>query len=94
MSVRRTQQADDDIEEIVSYISLDSPKAALNWLENIEAKFEAIGMSPGLGVSRPEVRPELRSFSFGNFLILYRKVEGGAEIVRVVHGARDWQELL
>jgi toxin ParE1/3/4 len=78
MSVRRTQQADDDIEEIVSYISLDSPKAALNWLENIEAKFEAIGMSPGLGVCRPEVRPELRSFSFGNFLILYRKVEGGA----------------
>jgi toxin ParE1/3/4 len=94
MSVRRTQKTDDDIEEIVNYVSLDSPKAALSWLEGIEGKFEAIGMTPGLGVSRPEVRAELRSFSFGNYLILYRKVEGGAEIVRVMHGARDWQKLL
>jgi toxin ParE1/3/4 len=94
MSVRRTQQADDDIEEIASYISLDSPKAALSWLEGVEAKFEAIGSSPGIGVSRPEVRAGMRSFSFGNYLILYRKVEGGVEIVRVVHGARNWQKLL
>jgi toxin ParE1/3/4 len=94
MSVRRTQQADDDIEENVSYRSLDSPKAALYLLENIEAKFEALGNTPGIGVSRPEVRTELRSFSFGNYLILYRKVEDGAEIVRVMHGARDWQKLL
>jgi toxin ParE1/3/4 len=94
MSVRRTQQADDDIEDIASYISLDSPKAALSWLEGLEAKLEAIGRTPGLGVSRPEVRTELRSFAFGNYLIIYRKVKEGAEIVRVVHGARDWQKLL
>ncbi len=94
MSVRRTQQADEDMEDIASYISLDSPKAAQNWLDAIEAKFEVIGMTPGLGVSRPEVRAELRSFSFGNYLILYRKIEDGAEIVRVMHGARDWQKLL
>ena len=26
-------------------------------------------------------------------LILYREIENGAEIVRVVHGARQWQKL-
>jgi toxin ParE1/3/4 len=82
------------IEDIASYISLDSPMAALNWLEGLEAKLEAIGLTPGLGVSRPEVRAELRSFAFGNYLVIYRKVNEGAEIVRVVHGARDWQKLL
>jgi toxin ParE1/3/4 len=91
-SFTRTQRADHDIEKIVSYISSKNPNAALSWLENIEAKFEAIGITPSMGVSRPDVRPELRSFSFGNYLILYRKVGGGAEIIRVVHGARDWQK--
>jgi toxin ParE1/3/4 len=94
MSVRRTQQADGDIEDIARYISLDSPMTAISWLEGLEAKLEAMGLTPGLGVSRPEVRAELRSFAFDNYLILYRKVEYGAEIVRVLHGARDWQKLL
>jgi plasmid stabilization system protein ParE len=33
-------------------------------------------------------------FAMGNCLILYQPVEGRAEIVRVIHGARKWQELL
>lgn len=49
---------------------------------------------PGIGVARPEVRPELRSFPVGNYLILYRQIDEGAEIVRVVHGARQWEDLL
>lgn len=47
-----------------------------------------------MGVARPEVRADLRTFPVGNYLILYRQTEDGAEIVRVVHGARRWQELL
>ena len=49
---------------------------------------------PGMGVARPDIRPELRTFPVGNYLILYREIENGAEIVRVVHGAREWQKLL
>jgi toxin ParE1/3/4 len=37
---------------------------------------------------------DLRTFPAGNYLILYRQIDDGAEIVRVVHGARRWQELL
>jgi toxin ParE1/3/4 len=32
---------------------------------------------------------ELRSVSVGNYLIFYRPVEGGIEIVPVLHGRRD-----
>jgi toxin ParE1/3/4 len=30
---------------------------------------------------------------FPNHLILYRIIEGGIRVVRVVHGAQDWQSL-
>jgi toxin ParE1/3/4 len=49
---------------------------------------------PKMGVARPEVRPELRLFVMGNYLIAYREIAGGGEIVRALHGARRWQELL
>ncbi|WP_281405649.1 type II toxin-antitoxin system RelE/ParE family toxin [Mesorhizobium sp. B2-4-19] len=49
---------------------------------------------PGMGIARPEVRADLRTFPAGNYLILYRQIGDGVEIVRVIHGARRWQELL
>ncbi len=49
---------------------------------------------PGMGVARPEVRPNLRIFPVGNYLILYQRIGQNAEIIRVIHGARQWQDLL
>ena len=49
---------------------------------------------PGMGMARPEVRPDLRTFPAGSYLVLYRQIEDGAEIVRIIHGARLWQDLL
>lgn len=49
---------------------------------------------PRMGIARPEIRSGLRTFVFGNYLLVYPETEGGAEIVRVVHGARQWQKLL
>lgn len=31
---------------------------------------------------------------FGNYLIFYRPIEGGIEVVRVIHGARDLPSVL
>ncbi|MGA9824940.1 MAG: type II toxin-antitoxin system RelE/ParE family toxin [Methylocystis sp.] len=47
-----------------------------------------LGETPGLGVARSDVRPDLRMFPVGNYLNLYRPIEAGAEIVRVFHDAR------
>ena len=46
------------------------------------------------GCGPEEVRPDLRTFPFGNYMIVYREIEDGAEIVKIVHDARQWQELL
>jgi toxin ParE1/3/4 len=44
---------------------------------------------PHAGQRRTELRPCLRSFPVGNYLIFYRPLRGGVELVRVLHGARD-----
>ncbi|RWE37113.1 MAG: type II toxin-antitoxin system RelE/ParE family toxin [Mesorhizobium sp.] len=94
MSLRLRPEAEADIEAITVYIAEDSPSAALRWYDEIFARCQRISEMPGMGVARPEVRADLRTLPVGNYLILYRQIEGGAEIVRVVHGARRWQELL
>jgi toxin ParE1/3/4 len=42
-----------------------------------------------MGRPRKELAPELRSFAVGNHIILYRAIEKGVEIVRVLPGARE-----
>ena len=44
---------------------------------------------PESGRQREKLAPELRSFAVGNYVIFYRPIENGVEIVRVLHGARD-----
>lgn len=94
MSYRLRPQAEADIEAIALYIAEDNPSAARRWYDDIYRRCQRIGAMPGIGVARPEVRPDLRSFPIGNYLILYRQIGEGAEIVRVVHGARQWEDLL
>jgi toxin ParE1/3/4 len=94
MSYRLRPQAEADIEAIALYIAGDNPSAAKRWHNDIQLHCQRIGEMPGIGVARPEVRPELRTFPVGNYLILYRQIDEGAEIVRVVHGARQWEDLL
>jgi toxin ParE1/3/4 len=94
MSYRLRPQTEADIEAIALYIAEDNPSAAKRWYDDIQLRCQRIGEMPGIGVARPEVRPELRSFPVGNYLVLYRQIDEGVEIVRVVHGARQWEDLL
>jgi toxin ParE1/3/4 len=41
------------------------------------------------GRERPELAPRLRSFPAGRYVLFYRPIGGGIEIVRVLHGSRD-----
>lgn len=94
MSFRLTPRAEADITGIVLYIAEDNPAAAVRWYDDMLRHCRNLGQTPELGIARPDVRPDLRTFPAGNYMILYRKLTDGAEIVRVVHGARQWQKLL
>ena len=47
-----------------------------------------------MGRARPGLRSDLRYFPYGSYLILYRIVGDGVEIERVVHAARNLDDLI
>lgn len=87
--VQRTAQAEEDLIEIWVYIAQDNPGAADRVLDAIEERFHVLADNPLMGRLRPDIAPELRYFAAGNYLILYRTVPDGVQIVRVIHGARE-----
>lgn len=94
MTFRLRPKAEADITNIALYIAKDNRAAAGRWIDEMYLRFRQLGETPGIGVARPEIREGLRVLPAGRYLILYRETGEGAEIVRVVHGARQWQELL
>jgi len=91
--IQRTAQAEEDLIEIWIYIAQDNPGAADRVLDDIDERFHALADNPLMGRLRPDIAQELRYFTVGKYLILYRIVPGGIQIVRIIHGARDLPHL-
>lgn len=87
--VLKRPQAETDLDEIWWYIAQDNPDNADRFLDKIEERCRALAQFPGMGISREELMPALRSLSVGNYLIFYLPVEDGIEVVRVLPGMRD-----
>ena len=83
-----------DIRSIALHISEDSPTAAIRWRDGILKRCRFLAEMPGLGTSRHDVMAGLRVFPVRNYLILYLELRRGVEILRIMHGARDWQKSL
>lgn len=90
---RRTARAEDDLVDIWLYIADENPDAADRLLEEIDRNCALLAENPRLGRARPDIAPGLRYLPTGNYLILYRLLANGIEVVRVVHGARQLGEL-
>lgn len=84
-----TRQAQEDLLFIWSYIAADSPAAADRLVDAIDRKCAVLAENPKLGPARPDIAPELRYSPVGSYLILYREIPEGVEVVRVLHGARN-----
>lgn len=86
---KRTAEAENDLLSIWRYIAEDKPQAATRLLRTIDEKCALLAENPQLGSARPDIALELRYFTVGSYLILYREVSNEVEIVRVLHGARN-----
>jgi toxin ParE1/3/4 len=91
--IRRTAEADEDLIDIWLYIAPDNPGAADRLLDEIEEKFSLLANQPQLGPARPDIAEECRYFPVGSYLILYRIIPDGIEVVRVVQGSRRLDNL-
>jgi toxin ParE1/3/4 len=87
-----SDRARDDLDEIWLYIADDSPATADCFVDEIIARFRDLAdlaEQPGMGRTREELAPSLRSVPVGNYLIFYRAHSDGIDIVRVLSGFRD-----
>lgn len=91
-----------DLSDIAVYLADESGSddLAFRFLDAAEASFEQLAAMPEMGVAREHRDPALaevrmwRIVGFDNYLIFYRPLESGIEIVRVLHAKRDIAALI
>lgn len=86
-----TLAAQDDLQHIHDYIAQFDTDNALRFVERISERFNLLSNYPYLGVARPKFGKDHRSFVVpgSSYIIVYRPIENGVEIIRVVHGSQD-----
>lgn len=90
---RVSDAARSDLDGIWFYIAQDDVDAADRFIRAIVSRFPKMAAMPLIGRQRGELAPRLRSFPVSRYVVFYRPLENGVEIVRVLHGARDFPPL-
>ena len=89
------ESADRDIDEHFLFIAQHSHEAAIRFFENTVSTLERLAEMPELGQMEHFGKKELADLrvwqvrGFKNYLIFYRPIERGIEVIRVLHAARD-----
>lgn len=82
--------AERDLDEIVTYLILESESAAAGLLERFGQVAARLADHPHIGpLSRHPIRDGLRRLAMPPYVVFYRVVPGRVEIVRVLHAARN-----
>lgn len=95
-------RADGDIDEIFAWLKRQSPKAARQFLDAVEAAFALLGEQPGIGSTRhaslmPELPQPLRFHPLKDFpriLLYYIERPDAVEVLRIWDAARGLDALL
>lgn len=83
-----------DLAGIWEYISRDNEEAATNLIQSIYRQCLTLAELPGLGKARDrDLGKGLRSYPVGRYIIFFRMRDSKLELVRVIHSARDLDEV-
>ncbi len=82
-----------DLDEIFRYFAQNNYDAAVKFFNQLGAKFRLLSENTKLGASCEEYVIGMRKFPYKNYVIFYFPLENGIEIYRVIHGARDIDEM-
>jgi toxin ParE1/3/4 len=89
----RTYPARDDLRLIWVYVAQHNVAAADRLIDKFERTLQSLSRHPFMGEAVPQYRLGLRRFSVENYVLFYEPIKGGVRLVRVLHGARDINEL-
>jgi toxin ParE1/3/4 len=91
--ILRTERAEADLIEILVFLRSRNPKMADRFESDFEKKCQLLSEFPLMGRDRSDLSQRLRSSLVKPYVLLYRPIEDGIEIIRVIHGARDISSL-
>ena len=98
--VRKRPLARLDLADCYAYIGERNPDAARRFRQAAESSFETLAKVPGLGAPYEVANARLAGLRFSqvkrfkNYLIFYVPIEGGIDVIRVLHAARNIQAIL
>ena len=94
--LRYLTQAKTDLIRIKRYIARESGsiELALRYTEKLRQQCRKLAELPGtMGRARPELMAGVRSFPHDNYIILFRYDDSLIEIISIIQGNRDIEEL-
>jgi toxin ParE1/3/4 len=82
-----------DLMAISDYFYSFNIEAGEKFFRDFNQKCGQLAAFPNLGKSYTEIQLDLRGIPLANYIIFYRLIEDGVEIMRVVSGKRDLPSL-
>lgn len=90
----RTRQARADVLDIWEYIAADNTAAADKLLLRLDEVVRLLAKQPEQGSPQDKYRDGLRCMPVGNYLIFYDQIPDAIRILRILHCARHWEDLI
>jgi toxin ParE1/3/4 len=90
--ITRAKLARKDLRNIWLNVAQDSVAAADRLVDRIDSVVRMLSQNPRLGERQDDLRPNLRRFVVGSYLVFYQPARGGIRVVRILHGARRWED--
>jgi toxin ParE1/3/4 len=97
MAHRVAPEAESELDNIWYYVAKESGsiEVADRLIDSITERFYLLAWHPHIGRRRDEdLRPGLRSFPVGEYVIIYRLEEQDVQILHVFRGSRNIEGLL
>ena len=87
--VIKSRESQDDYLEIWLYVARDKAEAADALVAHFDQQLDLLASAPLIGKLEEDLATEIRSFPIGKYIVYFRIIEGGVELVRILHSARD-----
>jgi toxin ParE1/3/4 len=88
-------KAERDLEAIGDWIAKDNPLRAVSFVQEVKQACDRVLSAPhGYPLVQRYKHLEIRRRSYGDYLVFYRVSAKWIEILRILHGARDYETIL
>lgn len=94
MKVALTSDALADLKEIGQWIALANPRRARSFVKELRGASTSLGRHPQRFPVALSAGSSIRKRSYHGYLIFYRIEAEAVQVLRIVHGSRDWAALL